>query len=70
MLKLRQMMNQIMKENLNWDSMDEQSFQEWMEDGNVIKNSDGTYSTQDAQWRNKLKDLNALKQYFAKEFLQ
>jgi hypothetical protein len=43
-------------------------FKEWMEDGNVSKNNDGTYSTQDAQYRNKLKDLNELKKYFKKEF--
>ena len=44
-------------------------FKEWMEDGNVSKNNDGTYSTQDAQYRNKLKDLNELKKYFKKEFI-
>jgi hypothetical protein len=43
-------------------------FKHWMEDGNVSKNNDGTYSTQDAQYRNKLKNLNELKNYFKKEF--
>jgi hypothetical protein len=43
-------------------------FKHWMEDGNVSKNNDGTYSTQDAQFRNKLKNLNELKKYFKKEF--
>jgi len=43
-------------------------FKEWMEDGNVSKNNDGTYSTQDAQFRNKLKDFNELKKYFKREF--
>jgi hypothetical protein len=43
-------------------------FKEWMEDGNVSKNNDGTYSTQDAQFSNKLKDFNELKKYFKREF--
>jgi predicted ABC-type ATPase len=47
---------------------EEQSFQEWMEDGNVHKFEDG-YSTQDAQWRNRLKGLDELRKYFRKEFL-
>ena len=34
----------------------------------MIKNSDGTYSTQDAQYRNKL-TLDELKRYFVKEYL-
>ena len=70
MSKLREMVKRIIKEELQWDTMTKQSFQDWIDDGNVHKNPDGTYSTQDAQWRNKLKDLNALKKYFAKEFLQ
>ena len=47
---------------------EEQSFKEWMEDGNVHKFEDG-YSTQDAQWRNRLKGLDELRKYFRKEFL-
>jgi len=47
----------------------EDEFQEWKADGNVVKNPDGTYSTQDAQYRNKLKNLNELRKYFKKEFL-
>ena len=43
-------------------------FNEWFEGGNVTKNQDGTYSTQDAQWRNRVKDLDQLKEYFIKEF--
>lgn len=46
----------------------EQSFKEWMEDGNVHKFEDG-YSTQDAQWSNRLKGLDELRKYFKKEFL-
>lgn len=46
----------------------EQSFKEWMEDGNVHKFEDG-YSTQDAQWSNRLTGLDELRKYFRKEFL-
>lgn len=51
------------------NSSEEKMFKEWMEDGNVNQNHDGTYSTQDALWSNKIADLNALKKYFKKEFL-
>jgi len=54
---------------LNDDSWQEQ-FQEWMEDGNVTKNADGTYSTQDAQYRNRLKNMSELKRYFYNEFIK
>jgi DNA repair protein RadC len=47
----------------------EKQFQEWMEDGNVIEFEDG-YSTQDAQYRNRLKDLDALRLYFYNEFIK
>ena len=43
------------------------SFDEWMNDGNVIKFEDG-YATQDAQYRNRLKDEKELYKYFIKEF--
>ena len=46
-----------------------EDFDAWMEDGNVIKMQDG-YATQDAQYRNRLKDLDELKEYFYKEFLR
>lgn len=49
---------------------EEESFIEWFEDGNVIQNQDGTYSTQDAQYRNRLKDINELKKYFYNEFIK
>jgi len=47
---------------------EEEEFQKWKKDGNVSKNADGTYSTQDAQFRNSLKNLTELKEYFKKEF--
>lgn len=56
------------------DWLKDDSFQEefnyWMEDDNVIKNPDGTYSTQDAQYRNSLKDMSELQMYFYKEFIK
>ena len=50
----------------------EDSFDEWFneEEGNVIQNEDGTYSTQDAQFRNRLKNIDEVKEYFYKEFIQ
>ena len=51
------------------DEDEEESFQEWMDDGNVIEQSKGVYSTQDAQYRNRLKGMDELRKYFRKEFL-
>ncbi len=45
-----------------------QGFEAWMADGNVSKRADGTYCTQDAQYRNSLPDMAALKAYYIKEF--
>lgn len=47
---------------------EEEQFKIWKSDGNVSKNADGTYSTQDAQWSNKIKNITELKKYFKKEF--
>jgi DNA repair protein RadC len=52
------------------DEFQQEQFDAWMEDGNVSKKSDGTYSTQDSGYRNRLKDLDALKEYFYKEFIE
>ena len=54
--------------SIEFSEDDQEGFDYWIEDGNVIKNSDGTYSTQDAQYRNKL-TLDELKRYFVKEYL-
>ncbi len=43
------------------------SFDVWIEDGNVIKFEDG-YATQDTQYCNRLKDEKELYKYFIKEF--
>ena len=48
---------------------DLEDFNEWMEDGNVIKNTDGTYSTQDANFRNRIESLDDLKKYYKREFV-
>jgi hypothetical protein len=74
---IRKMVDKVMnfkqfvyeRKNIKWTPDIQKQFDEWKLDGNVSKNNDGTYSTQDAQWKNKLKDLDALKQYFIKEFL-
>jgi hypothetical protein len=52
-----------------WTEEIQKGFDEWMLDDNVIKRPDGTYTTQDAQYRNRLIDLNALKQYYMREFI-
>ena len=54
--------------SITFSDDDQEGFDYWIEDGNVRKNSDGTYSTQDAQYRNKL-TLDELKRYFVKEYL-
>jgi hypothetical protein len=53
---------------LNEDEESE-SFKEWMEDGNVIEFEKDVYSTQDAQYSNRLKGMDELRKYFRKEFL-
>lgn len=58
------------KFNYKFTKQELEDFDFWIEDGNVIRNQDGSYSTQDAQFRNRLKDLDALKEYFYKEFLK
>lgn len=58
-----------MAKEINFSKQEEEDFSFWMEDGNVSKNPDGSYSTQDAQWQNNLKDMDALKEYYYKEFL-
>ena len=53
---------------VKFSKQEQEDFNFWMKDGNVSKNSDGSYSTQDAQFGNKLKDMDALKGYYFKEF--
>ena len=58
-----------MSKKINFSKQEQEDFDFWIEDGNVSKDADGSYSTQDAQWQNSLKDMDALKEYYAKEFL-
>jgi GNAT superfamily N-acetyltransferase len=58
-----------MENKIKFSKEEHKDFNFWKQDGNVSKNPDGSYSTQDAQWTNRLKDLDALKQYYYKEFL-
>ena len=46
-----------------------QQYTEWILDGNVVQNQDGSFSTQDAQYKNRLPDAGALMDYFVEEFL-
>jgi hypothetical protein len=50
------------------DEYQEEQFQEWIEDGNVIEREKGIYSTQDAQYRNRIKGMDGLRKYVLKEF--
>lgn len=43
-------------------------FEHWMNDGNVEEIEPGVFATQDAQWRNRIVGLKALRKYFDKEF--
>ena len=52
------------------DDFFQKEFNDWKEDGNVSKNADGSYSTQDAQYTNSLKNMSALKRYFYNEFIK
>jgi len=51
------------------DETQEVSFKDWMEDGNVIEWEENVYSTQDAQYSNRLKGMDELRKYYRKEFL-
>jgi hypothetical protein len=46
----------------------EEQFQEWLKDGNVIEREKGVYSTQDAQYRNRIQGMDGLRKYVLKEF--
>jgi GNAT superfamily N-acetyltransferase len=52
------------------DNIWQEQFNDWKEDGNVSKNADGTYSTQDAQYTNRLRGMLGLKKYFYNEFIR
>jgi len=46
-----------------------EQFQDWFKDGNVIEVKTDIYSTQDAQWRNRIVGIKNLYRYFIKEFI-
>ena len=48
---------------------EQESFDFWIEDGNVIEVEKDVYATQDAMYSNRLKGMKALKDYFYKEYL-
>ena len=48
---------------------EEADFDAWFEDGNVEEVEDGVYATQDYQWNNPIKGKEALKKFYAKEYL-
>jgi hypothetical protein len=48
---------------------EEADFDAWFEDGNVEEVEDGVYATQDYQWNNRIKGKEALKKFYAKEYL-
>jgi hypothetical protein len=56
---------------LEWakDTQQQKEFEEWKGE-NVSKNTDGSFSTQDAQYQNRLLNLYHLKRYYYKEFIK
>jgi len=50
-----------------------EGFEKWIQDGNVIRlplSDKEVYCTQDAQYKNRLKGVNTLVEYYKKEFLK
>ena len=52
----------------NYDS-DEMYFNYWMHSGNVVENKDGSFSTQDAQYKNRFVSIALLKEYYNREII-
>ena len=50
----------------NYDS-EEMYFNYWMHSGNVVENKDGSFSTQDAQYKNRFVGIALLKEYYNRE---
>lgn len=48
----------------------EEAFNEWKNDGNVAEAGNDVYTTQDAQWSNRINGIDNLKKYFYNEFLK
>lgn len=50
------------------EAFDIQEFGQWLAAGNAVVNEEGSYSTQDAQYGNRIDGLEGLKHYYIKEF--
>ncbi len=67
---IRNFIKKSIKDLLNENNPEfQKEFIKWKRN-NVSQNADGSYSTQDALYKNKLINLDALKQYYIKEFLR
>ena len=58
---------QEMQKVLNKYDSEEMYFNYWMHSGNVVENKDGSFSTQDAQYRNRFVGIAMLKEYYNRE---
>lgn len=54
---------------IDWNDELENSLKKFEKDGNVSKKKDGSFSTQDTQYKNNLPTRNDLRAYFYKEFV-
>jgi hypothetical protein len=61
-------LEQVEALNPSYDEVDADDFEEWMNDGNVEEIEPNVYATQDAQWKNRIKGIDALRKYYNKEF--
>ena len=59
----------VYKYNSDMADSIEKEFIEWYTNGNVICLTDNTYTTHDAQWKNRIPNFIELKKYFIKEIL-
>jgi hypothetical protein len=61
-------LEQVEALNPSYDEVDVDDFEEWINDGNVEEIEPNVFATQDAQWRNRIKGMDALRKYYNKEF--
>ena len=60
---------QEMQKVLNKYDSEEMYFNYWMHSGNVVENKDGSFSTQDAQYKNRFVGIPMLKEYYNREII-
>ena len=60
-------LEQIEAWNPSYDEVGD-DFWDWFDDGNVQEIEPDVYATQDAQFRNRIKGMDALRKYYNKEF--